>query len=262
MRTWLVALISVLFSAAQPALAQPEQLPEQIEADVSSRRVSIESDFAGIQLVVFGAVDNSRQLFAEQNMYDIAVVVRGPNEPTVVRRKDRTMGLWINRDAKTFTDVPGYYAVLSTRPLAEITSQQVLARHQIGFEHLRLGRADAEPVDAAQKQLFRDALFRIMQNERLYQERAFAVAFISRSLFRATVSLPTNVPVGVFDVDIFLFRGGELLDSYSTELRIEKSGLERFIYNLAYENSLVYGLAGVLIAVLAGLAASAAFRKS
>jgi len=254
-----VALI-VLTGAA---LAQPGGVTERIEADVSSRRIGIESDFAGIQVVVFGAVDNSQQRSAEQNFYDVAIVIRGPDEPTIVRQKDRVFGLWVNQAARTFTDVPQYYAVLSTRPLEELAPEDILDEHRIGFDHLSFSVEDgAAQPSASETEAFRKALVRIKSEQDLYQQRPFAVAFISRSLFRATVSLPANVPVGVYDVEIFLFHKGELLDTHETELRIEKQGLERFIFNLAYENSLIYGIAGVIIAILAGLAASAAFRKS
>ena len=256
-------MLGCLLLPPAPAAAQPGGLTERLEADVSSRRIGIESDFAGIQVVVFGAVDNSQQSSAEQNFYDIAIVIRGPDRPTVVRQKERVAGLWINQAARIFSEIPQFYAALATRPLEEIAPQDVLGENRIGFGNLRFQLADGAPARSDDEaQSFREALIRIKEDEGLYQQRAFAVAFISRSLFRATVSLPANVPVGTYDVEIFLFRGGDLLDTYLTELRIEKQGLERFIYNLAYQNSLIYGLAGVLIAILAGLAASAAFRKS
>lgn len=253
-----------LMAFVTAASAQPGGMfRERIEADVSSRRIGIESDFAGIQVIVFGAVDYSQQRSAEESLYDVSVVIRGPDEPTVVRQKDRVMGLWINQAAKVFTNVPQYYSVLSTRPLSEIAPQEVLEQHHIGFENLRFRLArDAAPPTTAEEVAFRKALVRIKEDQNLYQQRDFAVAFISRSLFRATVSLPANVPVGVYDVEIYLFRNGELLDTHETELRIEKQGLERFIYNLAFQHSIIYGIAGVIIAIIAGLAASAAFRKS
>ncbi len=264
----MMARLALIGLAALVALtcettAQPGGMfRERIEADVSSRRIGIESDFAGIQLVVFGAVDYSQQRSPEENLYDIAVVIRGPDEPTIVRQKDRVLGVWVNQSAKVFTGVPQYYAVLSTRPPAEIAPQELLDEHSIGFEHLRFRLAEGAAAQSAEeREAFRSALIRIKEDQNLYQERNFAVAFISRSLFRATVSLPANVPVGVYDVDIFLFRNGELLDTHETELRIEKQGLERFIFNLAFEHALVYGIAGVIIAIIAGLAASAAFRK-
>jgi len=256
---WLAAT-SVGFHGAS---AQPGGEVERIEADVSSRRIAIESDFAGIQVVVFGAVDNSRQRFAEQNFYDVAIVVRGPNEPTIVRKKDRALGLWVNQAAQVFTEVPEFYAVLSTRPLEEIAPEDILARHRIGFAHLGFRRpGEAARQETGEEKAFREALVRLKEKQNLYQEQAFAAAFTSRSLFRATVALPANVPVGTFNVDIYLFHQGQLLDTHQTKLTIEKSGLERFVFNLAYENSLIYGLAGVAIAIAAGLAASAAFRKT
>jgi len=262
MLRFLSLCLAAFVAISSAALAQPGGFRERIEADVSSRRIGIESDFAGIQVIVFGAVDHSQQRSAEQNYYDVAIVIRGPEKPTVVRRKDRALGLWVNQAAQVFTDAPQYYAVLSTRPLGEIAPQEVLAEHQIGYDNLRLTPAsEGDASNANQTQQFRAALIRVKEDRSLYQERAFAVAFISRSLFRATVSLPANVPVGVFDVDIYLFHQGELLDTHTTELRIEKQGMERFIFNLAYQNSLLYGLAAVVIAVVAGLAASAAFRS-
>ncbi len=262
MARFVLVVLAGLIALTAAAAAQPGGFDERIEADVSSRRIGIESDFAGIQVVVFGAVDHSQQRSAEENLYDIAIVIRGPDEPTVVRQKDRVAGLWINQAAKVFAGVPQYYAVLSTRPLGEIASAEILDRRRIGFDNLRFQLADGAQASTSEEEAFRRALIRIKQDQNLYQERDFAVAFISRSLFRATVSLPANVPVGVYDVEIFLFRNGELLDTHETELRIEKQGLERFIYNLAFQNSLLYGIAGVIIAIIAGLAASAAFRKS
>lgn len=262
LRLFLVCMAG-LVAVSPPVSAQPGGFQERVEADVSSRQIGIESDFAGIQVVVFGAVDHSRQRSAEDNLYDLAIVIRGPDEPTVVRQKDRVVGLWVNQAARVFTEVPQYYAVLSTRPLEEIAPRQLLEKHRLGFENLRFQLVNTEKAPTTDEQeAFRKALVRIKEDQELYQQKAFAVAFISRSLFRATVSLPANVPVGDYAVEIFLFRNGELLDTHETDLRIQKQGLERFIFSLAYQNSLIYGIAGVIIAIIAGLAASAAFRKN
>jgi uncharacterized protein (TIGR02186 family) len=248
-----------LLAGTRPALAQASAGEERVEADVSSRQVSIETNFAGTQIVVFGAVDNSRQEAAQDGIYDVVVVVRGPEEDFVVRRKDRVFGVWINNEARTFSNVPSYYAVLSTRPLEEIAQPTLLQRYQIGLHNLDL----ITPADATPETMesFREALVRLKSSSKLYQEQPFAVGFISKSLFRGTLSLPSNVPTGNFSVQIFLFRQGEFLSRHETQILIDKAGFERFIYDLAYEQPLVYGIAAVLIAIAAGLAASALFRK-
>jgi hypothetical protein len=68
--------------------------------------------------------------------------------------------------------------------------------------------------------------------------------------------------VGEYWADVFVFSGGKLLSHNSTSLTIGKQGFERFVYNLAFEKPLVYGIIAVILAVIAGLGASAVFRKS
>jgi hypothetical protein len=41
---------------------------------------------------------------------------------------------------------------------------------------------------------------------------------------------------------------------------VRKEGLERFVFNLAQEQPLIYGLVSLVLAALAGWGASAAFR--
>jgi hypothetical protein len=41
---------------------------------------------------------------------------------------------------------------------------------------------------------------------------------------------------------------------------VRKVGLERFIFNLAHQQPLIYGLVSLVLAALAGWGASAAFR--
>ena len=59
---------------------------------------------------------------------------------------------------------------------------------------------------------------------------------------------------------IFLIREGRVIDSYSAPLEVRKVGLERWLYRLAFDQPLIYGLMSLLIAAVAGWGASAAFR--
>ena len=52
----------------QPEEVRREQQPgarESVQADVSARNVAVTSSFNGIEIVIFGAVDNSQQPSAE-----------------------------------------------------------------------------------------------------------------------------------------------------------------------------------------------------
>ncbi|MFN3868375.1 MAG: TIGR02186 family protein [Hyphomicrobiaceae bacterium] len=235
---------------------------ERVEADVSTRSVAITSSFTGTEIIIFGSVENSRQETAESGLYDVAIVIEGATAPIVARKKDRVAGLWINTAAQTFTDVPSYYAIASTRPVSEIAEPHVLVANEIGFEHVRMNavKGDKSPP-ASELQSFKDAVIRRKQADKLYQKSDYGVAFIGRSLFRSTLSLPANVPVGPLKTTVYLFKDRQLLSKHVANVSMQREGIEALMHNFAFKYPLWYGIAAVLIAVAAGLIASALFKK-
>jgi len=63
------------------------------------------------------------------------------------------------------------------------------------------------------------------------------------------------------DHDVYLFRDGELISKNQSTLEVNKAGFEQIVYLLAFTHPVIYGVLAVLIAVLAGLAGWAAFRR-
>lgn len=253
-------LISALWA---PAGAQ--ELPETIEADVSTRSVAITSSFTGTEILVFGSVENSRQPSAEAGTYDVVVVVEGTPVPASVRKKTNVGGLWINTESVRFSSFPAYYAIASTRPIEEIADKAVLNQNQIGFEYVRMtpsGSIRWAPSDEKQAADYRQAAIRLKQKEgNFVLSENGGVIFIGRSLFRSTISLPPNVPIGSLNARILLFREGKLLSQYKSQVMLQRTGLERFLYEAAYSSPFLYGLATVLIAAAAGLTAAFAFSR-
>ena len=237
---------------------------ENLEADVSTRSVAITSTYSGTEILIFGTVDNSRQPSAEAGTYEIVAVVEGGPSPLSVRHKSRVGGLWINTRSIRFSAVPSFYGIASTRPLDEIAEPEVLATHQIGFDHLRMvpwGSARWQPTSAEEEREYREAVIRLKKRDRLFVQSDHGVIFRGKSLFRATIALPPNVPVGALTTRLFLFKDGKLLSQYKSEVVLERAGLERFLYHTANTSPFLYGVVTVLMAGLFGLTASLLFRK-
>jgi uncharacterized protein (TIGR02186 family) len=244
-----------------------EQQPgakESVQADVSARNVPVTSSFHGTEIVIFGAVDNSQQPSAESGYYDVLIVVEGVPGRIVVRRKNNVAGLWLNTSSATFDVVPSYYAIASTRPIDEITTEEFRASHGVGFQHLRFMPAFGQPQALSTEDLkeFQQAIIRLKQKQGLYIQDNFRVAFIGKSLFRATIELPANVTVGPFDTRVYLFHDEKLLSQYSVRLNLEREGLERYLHRFAYGSPTLYGLVTVALAIAAGLVASTVFRRT
>ncbi|MEO8421031.1 MAG: TIGR02186 family protein [Hyphomicrobium sp.] len=250
---------------APPAstLAAPIDVPT-IEADVSTRSLEVTTGFTGHEIIVFGAIDNSQAPQDHAGFYDVVVVVEGTPFPVVVRKKSDVAGVWINTSAITFASVPSYYAIASTKPIEEIAGPSVLERHAIGFRHIKMTPSPASRGAFKDYELaaFRAAVIRLKKEQNLYViEPKDGVTFTGRSLFRSTIALPANVPVGPLVARTYLFRNGEVISAHIARVTLQRAGVERVVHNFAFIYPMSYGLIAVLIAVLAGLLASAYFRR-
>lgn len=228
---------------------------EEVVAGLSQSRVAITTSFEGSEILVFGAVKREEPIPPENPLH-VIVTVSGPSEPVTVRRKERRFGIWINTDAVEIDAAPTFYAVATSAPWTEVISNVEDLRHTVSIPRairsVGLGVTEGEE--------FVEALMRIRAREDRYQLRMGAVEVRESTLFRASIALPANLTEGDYVARFFLTRNGQVLDVYETEIDVRKVGLERFLYNLAHDQPLVYGLMSLAIAIAAGWGASAAFR--
>ena len=229
--------------------------------DLSNRRIEIRYSFQGADLILFGAVGNT-PVSDDPNApaFDVVVVVRGPELPSVVRRKRRVSGIWVNAESITFPAAPGYYAVAANRSLEDIAEPLRFAQAGIGFENLRLA-IEGGPSAEAKKPEYMQALNRLKSSQGLYRSELDQVAILDQGLFRTNVRLPATVPVGEFFIDTFIFQDGDLKGRNRIRMDVGKEGFERAVYSFARDYPFFYGLTAVIIALGAGWLAGVLGKK-
>ncbi|MEL6913926.1 MAG: TIGR02186 family protein [Pseudomonadota bacterium] len=246
-------MLALVLSLAPPAVGAQED----IVADLSQKQVAITTTFTGSEILVFGAVRRSAEVDARFPL-EAVVTVAGPSEPVTVRRKDRMAGIWINTAEVEVDAAPSFYAIASSGPLFEVLSYTEDLRH--GISKARAIRLVGAAGQVSNPTDFREALIRIREAEGSYDRDDGGVLVMEEALLRASVGLPANLVEGDYAVRIFLTRGRQVVSTFETTIAVEKVGLERFLYNLAHERPLVYGIMSLVIAIAAGWLASAAFR--
>ena len=246
------ALIWLLVFLPAPLWAEGEG----IVAGLSQNRVSITADFEGSEILIYGAVRRSSP--APEGPLHVIITVEGPSTPITVRKKDRTAGIWINRESVRIDSAPSFYAIATTGRLKEILSETENLRHQITIPRaIRSVGISGQSQNASD---FVDALIRVRMADNSYRLNERSVQFTQATLFRSDVLLPANLTEGLYRVRIFLTREGRVVDVIERQINVRKEGLERFLFNLSRDRPLIYGLLSLLIAVGAGYGASAAFR--
>ena len=223
---------------------------QSIVADLSTREVDISTGFTGAELLLFGATEG---------LGDIVVTVAGPRRDEIVRRKEWVAGIWVNGASVTFDKAPAYYRTAASKPLDEIASPEVLSKLQIGSNRINLFTRSQRTAENILT--FRNAFIRAKQRQALYSEDISNIKIIRGRLFRSTIPFPVNVPIGIYQVTVHLFKRGQHVSSETTPLTVHKVGLEAQIYDFAHDHAAWYGAIAIAIALMAGWLAGVIFRR-
>ena len=234
-------------------LASPLRAEEEIVLGLSQDEVAITATFEGSNILIFGAIRREAPLPA--GALGVIVTVAGPDMPLTVRRKERRLGIWINVDDVKIDQAPSFYAVASSAPLTKILRASEDLHNQITLTQ-SVRQIGTNVLDSRS---FSRALMRIRQKNGLYQTLEGAVSLSRDTLFETRIAMPANLTEGFYEARIFLTRDGNIVDKYTTTIPVKKVGMERWLYNLAHENALLYGLMSLVIAIAAGWGASAVF---
>jgi uncharacterized protein (TIGR02186 family) len=238
-------------------LAPAAAFAESLVTTISSNVVRITSTYTGAELVVFGVIERDGREGARNQGYDVVVTAKGPEGSTVVREKVRFGPIWMNLNQRKFIEVPTTLAVLSNRVLDDIAEPHLRRRYRLGLD-MNVGTGG---TDVAWDAAFRDALIRLKRESGLYMEDPKGVAFLSSSIFRATVPVPATAPVGPYRVEISLLSSGVELTRSETAFEVSKVGFEQAMVQQARDHGWFYGLFTAAIALAFGYMATIIFRR-
>lgn len=238
------------------ALSALPATAEEVVLGLSSDTVSINTNFDGSEILVFGAVKRDGPV-PEEPPLQVIVTVAGPSEGKTIRRKEKRFGIWVNTDAVEIDSAPSFYAVSTSAPLGQSLSDTEDLRHRISIP--RAIRSVDAPDTIENSETFTDALIRIRSRTNQYQLNEGTVNVDEQTLFRTTIQLPAALTEGDYATRIFLTRGGAVVSRYDTSIFVRKVGMERWLFALSRERAFLYGLMSLAIAIAAGWGASAAF---
>lgn len=235
---------------APPSVPVESATPELV-VDLSRARVSITSAFQGASILMFGMFDPPGE---------VVVVVVGPEARETVLRKQRVLGMWLNTSRQSFENVPAYYAIAASQPL-----QRLLARGA-GGEILSLEdrMSVIKPVgsrSAAELAKFRGGLVEVKRQEGLYPAAIGQVTVQAGRLFRVDLPFPSRLPEGVYEVKAYLLRDGKIVAAVSRPLPVGKVGFSAQLAGWASNDGALYGLAAIVMALVAGWLGGAIMRR-
>lgn len=248
----IIIALSLFIAFPTATLAKP--LVASMVAGPSATSVNIDSRFNGTELFLFGARNDPG---------DIVVVIRGPENNYVVRKKERIAGIWVNRTQVWFRNVDGFYAIASSRPLEYIRNTTLLNSLGISINQLSdlMSMKVVNNRKANRNGQFSKALFEQKQKIKLYPSNIADISFFGETLFSTVIPFPETIPKGLYIAEIYLFNGGILTGYQSLPIIVKKVGFDALLFDFAYDHNVSYGIIAIILAVSAGWLGGTFFRK-
>lgn len=244
-----VFFLTALLTATNLASAADNKMTAEVSTDL----VQINTGFDGMNLLLFGTTNRAN---------DIIIVIKGPLETNIIRKKTRVASIWINTEKVIIENVPTFYAIASTRPLEQIAAQSILKEYGIGANNFPINllkQPNAKTMDISDE--YKNALIRLKNKLGLYIDNPIKIKLIEGQLFKANIKFPANVSTGEYTAKIYSFKNGLLLDVINKPILVKKIGIGADVFRLAHSHSALYGIIAILIAIASGWIAAAIFRK-
>lgn len=226
--------------------------------EISQHEVVVRQGFTGADLLLYGAIlepDGSPP--GTDAPYDIVVVLKGPTEAITLREKQRRWGIWVNADSAGFRSAPSFYALSSSRPLAEIVDEKTAAIYELGLDFLQLSPIGT--IKTAEQLRFTTGLVDKRVASGLYRQDEGGVTISGGVLYQARIAMSSNVVTGTYTAETFAISQGRVVATATSEVRVAKRGFERGIELFSRQNSFSYGLIAVALSILMGWLAGRVF---
>ena len=149
---------------------------------------------------------------------------------------------------------PSYYTIAATGSLEELLSESERSLRNLGLNFA------VRVVDEADEE-YREAVIRIHQNNGTYLQEITPVTLTEETLFTTKLAMPVNVVEGEYTVKTMLVRDQQVISTATSTITVRKTGVEKWIYDLAHDQAFIYGLLSLAVALLAGWTASEVFRR-
>ncbi|MCL2457808.1 MAG: TIGR02186 family protein [Desulfobulbus sp.] len=218
---------------------------------VSPSAIVMGAQFNGIDLTVTGSVPAG---------VDVIVRLTGTPDELHLREKGKIFGLlWMNVGQVTATNVPSVYLVSGSRPLQQMGAGAAPFRLEAltGTFGIKEEGADSS-IDIPHELLL------LKSKEGLYRETAEGITLGETTgdmqQFSAHIKAPSSLKPGEYRVEAIALKNGSVIGQSQTVIDATLTGFPKWLSDLAYQKSVLYGVMATVIAIFSGLVIGLVFQ--
>lgn len=198
---------------------------------------------------------------------DLIIRISNDHADAHYKYKGKAGGIfWMKKGDISFKNVPGVYMLYSTGEIDHLLSENEQKANQIGYKGLKAAsEMETESAEIqGQDEKWKNEFIRFKESQKLYAIHSGTVTRQhgqTNDTFQVDVRWPYQAGPGTYTVEALAIRNGQVVENSSTQFTVKRAGLVEKLSTMAFENSALYGIMAVIIAIVAGFAVGMVFKK-
>ena len=222
---------------------------EYIISKVSNEKISISANFEGSNILIYGAIN------LDDQKNDLIIEIIGPTVSNLILKKEKKLGIWINKNTEKIINLPSFYFIAGTNRINKSSLMFNNKIKGIGIDNIINKINNNLILDK-----YKDEIVKIKIKKGKYFEDTKSIELKKDILFSTSIDLPSNLIEGNYITKMHVLKNDQIIQTSEKTIEVRKIGIEKWLYNLAYENSLFYGILSLFLAISFGWLASEVFR--
>lgn len=240
-----VALTCFMFFSNETARAA-------VTTEVTPQDIAINLLYHGTKLSIKGQSDAND---------DIIVKIDTDPIDAHMKYKGKAAGIfWMKLGDMSFEHVPAVYILSSSQKLESLLSKDERVMEGIGFESIKANAKMESTAEDMDPKRWIDEFIKFKKAEKLYKIEEGTVTK-GQDGYQLEVDWPFQAGPGTYNVEVMAVRDGKVVDRTQTNLTVARAGIVATLSNLAFNHAAVYGIIAIVVAMAAGFAVGALFKK-
>jgi len=137
--------------------------------------------------------------------------------------------------------------------------QQDLNEYELGKNNIKFEIQDNLAPSKINE--FRLKFTDLLEQKNLYSVSTKPIDFLDETLFKLIIDFPKNILLGTYVIEVYLINNGSILSFQSIPVYVNQVGVSAKISNFASEQSVLYGLIAVFLAIFVGFLTNYFFAR-
>ena len=227
-----------------------------LTTEVSPQDIPINLMYHGAKLNIKGESDANDDL-----------IVRISSDPidAHMKFKGKAAGLfWMKMGDISFEHVPAAYILTSSRNVDDLLLKNERINEGLGYESIKAKAKVESTAPNMDPDLWIEEFVKFKKAENLYRIQEGTIARNqgpNHNGYQVDIDWPFQAGPGTYNIEVLAVRNGKVVDRTETNLTVARSGIVAKLSDLAFNHAAVYGLIAIVVAMAAGFAVGALFKK-